>query len=278
MLSKSYFTETTSFDKYRLSEQIQNEISSYRANKTSSFREDLLLHIPKSVLELLRIRGLSAKLIALLWKERGFTKISEIKQACGNNELIRIKGIGEAKQKSVLKQIRFIETTFSKLRFDEAFEEANTLKAFLEQDFDKVQLSGQVYAGATTVDKIILEVYGQASLFECMKAYEAVQIRIQESSPFVFRGRLKQSQLPIEIHEYKDLSSLYKYTFVHSMSDIHLVAWNQKKGFSLAETTLNLDSEEDIYKSFKMPYLIPERRHISDLEDKKTNYIQGKRP
>lgn len=94
----------------------------------SKMMQTILTKTPEGVLELMRIKGLGPKKIALLWKEHGIESPGELWYACMENRLVRIKGFGEKTQQSVLESLNFYFESQKKflyaqlLPFAEAFE------------------------------------------------------------------------------------------------------------------------------------------------------------
>lgn len=62
---------------------------------------------PAGVKDMLSLKGLGPKKIALLWKELGIESIGELEYACNENRLTTLKGFGTKTQESILKSIAF---------------------------------------------------------------------------------------------------------------------------------------------------------------------------
>ena len=75
-----------------------------------SVLEEYLQKTPPGVVDMLGIKGIGPKKIALLWKELGVESIGELEYACGENRLVTIKGFGEKTQTAILKNIAFIRS------------------------------------------------------------------------------------------------------------------------------------------------------------------------
>lgn len=70
--------------------------------------EDWVAKTPQGVLEMMQIKGLGPKKIALLWKEHKIETVGELEYACQENRLSSIKGFGEKTQKNILESIQFL--------------------------------------------------------------------------------------------------------------------------------------------------------------------------
>jgi len=76
-----------------------------------SVLEAYLEKTPPGVVEMLGIKGIGPKKIALLWKELGVESIGELEYACNENRLVALKGFGAKTQESILKSIAFIRSS-----------------------------------------------------------------------------------------------------------------------------------------------------------------------
>ncbi len=68
---------------------------------------DFIQKTPSGVLEMLRIKGLGPKKIAIIWKEMEIESVGELLYACQENRLLLYKGFGEKTQKSIGETIEF---------------------------------------------------------------------------------------------------------------------------------------------------------------------------
>ncbi|HTN06954.1 PHP domain-containing protein [Agriterribacter sp.] len=69
--------------------------------------EIYLQKTPEGILEMLQIKGLGPKKIAVIWKEMGLETIGELLYACNENRLLLFKGFGEKTQQNVKTYIEF---------------------------------------------------------------------------------------------------------------------------------------------------------------------------
>jgi len=73
--------------------------------------EEYITKTPPGVVEMLGIKGIGPKKIALLWKELGVETIGELEYACNENRLVSLKGFGEKTQAGILKSIAFMRAS-----------------------------------------------------------------------------------------------------------------------------------------------------------------------
>lgn len=71
--------------------------------------EEYLAKTPAGVVDMLSVKGIGPRKIALLWKELGVESVGELAYACQENRLVPLKGFGAKTQESILKSIEFIQ-------------------------------------------------------------------------------------------------------------------------------------------------------------------------
>jgi len=81
----------------------------YEITQTGSFKElqDLIEATPAGVIDILKVKGLGPKKVEVLWKQVGITSIPELLDACRENRLVEIKGFGFKTQAQILSDIEF---------------------------------------------------------------------------------------------------------------------------------------------------------------------------
>ena len=68
---------------------------------------DLLSATPEGIVEMLGIKGIGPKKIAVIWHDLGIENIGELYYACNENRLIEAKGFGLKTQEEIVKVIEF---------------------------------------------------------------------------------------------------------------------------------------------------------------------------
>lgn len=71
--------------------------------------ENILAVTPPGILDMLQIKGLGPKKIAVIWKELGIESLGELEYACNENRLVALKGFGAKTQESVLQNIVYFK-------------------------------------------------------------------------------------------------------------------------------------------------------------------------
>lgn len=107
--------------------------------------EEYLNKTPPGVVEMLAIKGIGPKKIAVLWKELGAESLGELEYACNENRLITLKGFGAKTQESILKSIAFMRNNMGFYLWAEAEAIALQVKNDLQTAFPdaKIEFTGE---------------------------------------------------------------------------------------------------------------------------------------
>lgn len=76
-------------------------------NESMKDLDALLIKTPAGIVEMLRIKGMGPKKIAVIWKDLGIENLGELYYACNENRLIEAKGFGLKTQEDFKKIIEF---------------------------------------------------------------------------------------------------------------------------------------------------------------------------
>ena len=70
---------------------------------------EILQRTPPGILDILQIKGLGPKKVAVIWHELGIESVGELEYACNENRLVAYKGFGAKTQDSILQNIAFMK-------------------------------------------------------------------------------------------------------------------------------------------------------------------------
>ena len=235
-------------------------------NETGSFAElDQLLSVtPPGVVEMLRIKGIGPKKVRTLWKELGAETVEELLDACEQDRVSKLKGFGAKTQENIRQALLFTQQNRGKLLYAEAEAAALELLERVKQALPQaqVELAGDVRRKMEIVEKLEL-VVGTDAPTEAEAALNQLEVLQQDgmiSGPMVWRGKHTVSGLATEIR-FASKDSFYNELFVRSAAVGHL-----GQVFAAGKTMLAVareashTSEEDIYASAGMAYVVPELR------------------
>lgn len=229
--------------------------------------QELLANTPEGVIDMFKIKGIGVKKIKVLWKEVGIDNINDLKIACENGSLAKVKGFGGKTQESILESIAFLNSQTGKLRMDKAKALADLIEEELKKYFAKVEVSGEVRRKNEIVESLLFLVSNvdvHAGGFFANLPESFVE-DLKTSSPFTWRGRYLDNKIDLEIKWVATNQFLHK-QFIYSADANHLKRKNEK-GQTLLKLSKadGLNGEEEIYEKYGIPYIIPEMR-VGDFE------------
>jgi len=76
-------------------------------NGTMVELQDLLAQTPEGIVEMMGIKGIGPKKVAIIWKELGIENVGELYYACNENRLVEAKGFGLKTQEEIKRLIEF---------------------------------------------------------------------------------------------------------------------------------------------------------------------------
>lgn len=237
-------------------------------NTRESFKEldELIEATPKGVREMMQVKGIGPKKIAMIWKEMGVENIGELLYACKENRLAQAKGFGLKTQENVLKQIEFMFVSANKFHYAKVLDPALILLGLLQQT------EGVHYASFCGEIRRKLEVLEVIELLISSSDLPGVQQNISacgiltdiKAVDAVISG--KYEGYPVKISLTDDLSFQTE-LFKQTGSLIHV----NKVFFKIGSTQKNYASEAELYKAAKLSYIEPEMRESKGEIEKAAN-------
>src|SRR6202012_988302 len=89
--------------------------------------EELLAATPPGVVEMMHIKGIGPKKVAIIWRDLGIENTGELFYACNEKRLIEAKGFGLKTQEDIRKAIEFRMASNGKFLYAQVEKEANDL-------------------------------------------------------------------------------------------------------------------------------------------------------
>lgn len=245
----------------------------YEITQTGSFKEldELIAQTPAGVIDILKVKGLGPKKVEVLWKQVGITSIPELLDACRENRLVEIKGFGFKTQAQILSDIEFKFSNEGKFHWAKMEPIVDFLDDFFKDNEDVLQFEvcgdyRRLSDIVNSIDYLIvadnLEPISEAlcngnfELIDCTDEYytllylEAVTINLYKSSYDSWGN------------------DLLRYTATEN--HLNLIGFNDIK--------VQFDSEESLYQSLNLPYILPELREglreleVTSLQEKLITY------
>lgn len=229
--------------------------------------EEMLNRTPKGVLEMMQIKGLGPKKIAVIWREMGIESVGELEYACNENRLAQFKGFGAKTQESILQNIAFIRLNQNYRLWAEVETLANTLVSQLSRvnPGKKFELSGEVRRQMPTVE--FIDIVTDADAATLQKQFGVTQgVTTNLDGNVLHVNAPNQPAIRLFL---TDKDNFYQTLFVHSASQEFVTAFEAKYEMLSAPA-----SEEEIFAANKLAYIIsPLREKTSILEKAATNQL-----
>jgi DNA polymerase (family 10) len=226
--------------------------------------EDLMLKTPPGIIEMLSIKGIGPKKIAVIWKEMDIESPGELLYACNENRLSRFKGFGQKSQESIQAAVNFYLQHQGSHLYAQIEEYALTLDKIFKKAFpkEKFEITGQLRMHSLVVEKLewvtsvpskkLKEFFKQHKFTEEEVLAENAQFRTPEN-------------ILIEFHSRAD-DVFYSTLFETSSSEEFLKEW--KKGDKKSSTVFS--SEKEIFSARKLNIIPPFLREKSYVIKKAT--------
>src|SRR5690606_5197150 len=130
--------------------------------------EELVKKTPEGIFEMLKVKGLGPKKIAILWSQLGIENLCELEYAANENRLVLYKGFGAKTQESILKNIAFIKKSAGWRLWATSNDLAQQLIQHCRQNLKKEQfeLTGKLKRQEDTIDKIEIVTTSSAEQLE----------------------------------------------------------------------------------------------------------------
>lgn len=210
--------------------------------------QEILLQTPPGILEIMQIKGLGPKKIALLWKDLGIESIGELEYACQENRLLGLKGFGEKTQLSILQQIQFMQQQKGWFLWAEAHQSALVIMPVLNAAFPDASFC---FTGAYRMQdptlqqiEIVCNTY-LTTLQDWLATQEGIEIKTTNESLWAQWPH----QIPIQFYicsTHQMASTLFKTSCSPSFYE----------AFTARYTLLtDAESETAIFEHNKLPYI-----------------------
>lgn len=220
--------------------------------------EKLVSKTPPGVLDMMQIKGLGPKKIALVWKEMGIESVGELEYACNENRLVSFKGFGAKTQESILKNIEFIKANANFRLWAETEEIAKLLisKLLKENPGSQFSISGALRRQLPVIENIdIVTDVKPETIKKQFEGIEDVFFDEQESSVTVHIP-----QHPSISFHFCNEHSFYKTLFLTTGNQDFINAFNEK--YTIPD---KLNSEAEIFANNDLQFVPAAMREHANI-------------
>ncbi|MGN8069162.1 DNA polymerase/3'-5' exonuclease PolX [Mucilaginibacter sp. SG564] len=225
---------------------------------------ELLDNTPAGVVEMMGIKGIGPKKVAIIWKDLGIENTGELFYACNENRLIEAKGFGLKTQEEIRKAIEFRMASNGKFLFAQVEQEANELMDEIKAIFPDAL---KHFAGEfRRLSEIITEIVIVVGSINQEVAYNALleskilnNVSLNENH---IAGEL-QNGLLVDI-VCVDKADYFKELFINTGTDDHVQAVLERINVPLEQP----ETEELIYTKAGLAWIQPELREGTTFIEK----------
>jgi DNA polymerase (family 10) len=221
--------------------------------------ETILAATPPGILEMLHIKGLGPKKIAVIWKEMGIESLGELEYACNENRLTAYKGFGAKTQESVLQNIQYYNSNLGFHLWADVEETANNLVKQLQQSFsgNVFSLTGSIRRQDNTLE--FIEIVSDIAKDKLVPQFQGIADAVIDEEPNnILVVRIPQQPV-IKFHLTAN-EAFYHTLFLTTGSEEFIKAFTEQ--YKLPETPQN---EQEIFSANGLAYIPPAQRETARI-------------
>jgi DNA polymerase (family 10) len=222
--------------------------------------DELIQLTPPGLFEMMRIRGLGGKKLAILWNVAKIDTLDGLLEACKKNRLSGIPGFGKKTQENIIKSIEDYQGNKERFHYASIADDATNLVERLQKALktELLSLCGEIRRQTTTVAAI--EILAASDPKKIKTAASRRLMIIESSSHEITRGHTLD-EIPVIIY-HTTKTNFYRELFRLTGSEGHVNKISKANGAAI--------SEEAIYKKAGLPYIVPElREDLAEWDIKK---------
>jgi DNA polymerase (family X) len=221
--------------------------------------ENITTITPPGILDMLEIKGLGPKKIAIIWKELGIETLGELEYACNENRLTALKGFGAKTQESVLQNIVYFRQNLGFHLWAEVEEFGKSIITQLQDRHPAAlfSLAGDIRRQNEVVEYIeVITSLPKSSLVSDFSATDGTEIQ-EPNDDLLLIHIPNKPRIKFYI---AGSDNFYKALFLATGNEEFINAFT--KSYSLPEKPA---SEEDIFTANKLAYIPPMLRETAGI-------------
>ena len=224
--------------------------------------EKLLATTPEGILQMLEIKGIGPKKIAVIWKEMGIETLGELEYACNENRLAQVKGFGAKTQANILQSITYYNQSLGFHLWSEVERVGKALLTSLQAAYPQhlFSLAGDIRRQAEIVEFIDIVTDLDKELL--IKEFEVIPDVVMEEEPNE-RIQMRIPQQPRVRFHLTNKQGFYHTLFMNTGGDEFLAAFLEKY-----KVPAHPQSEEEIFTANNLQYVPPPLREAALVLDK----------
>ncbi|OYP29859.1 DNA polymerase/3'-5' exonuclease PolX [Rhodopirellula sp. MGV] len=233
----------------------------------------LRAEVPEVMIQISRIPGLGAKKAAMLQKELSIESLDDLRKACEDGSVAKLKGFGKKTSESILEGLSIAEQAAERIYWSAGDDLANSISKHMKgcRGIEKLEWAGSYRRGRETV--------GDLDLLVVAKDRDAAMDHLEtypEKSQTIGRGETKISirvgkafQVDMRCVDAHQFGAALQYFTGSQAHNIHTRRIAKEKGLKINEYgVFKLDddqqvageTEQDVYAAIGLPWIPPELR------------------
>ena len=215
---------------------------------------ELLKITPAGIVEMLQIKGLGPKKVAIIWNTLQIESIGELLDACRQNRLVEAKGFGLKTQAEIVRSIEFSLMSQGKWHYARLWEPATSFFEDFKKEFTGSQISFTGAFRRAAVELESIEIICDIDPFEVLEYCESRNIPADLNEVEI--AATLNGQYPLTIM-CTDSHSFERELFETTGSVSHLKLLNYQRSD-------DFETESDYYQSKGYRWILPEQREGRD--------------
>lgn len=224
---------------------------------------DLRSTIPNIMVEMLQIRGMGAKKIKLIYDELSPKDLNDLEELCRQNKIQNLKGFSKKTEESIIDELKRIKESSSKILLHHAFKigehiknDLNELKSVLQCEF--VGEMRRISEVISQIELICLVNGDKIFHQDCVNILHENDLTLitEENNKLVF---VDSRKIRIVIHYFDNEIVFIKNKFLLTGDESFVNKFDLSKKYK---------SEQEIFTSSKIQFIIPEMREHEIIEKK----------
>ena len=239
-----------------IGKSLASKIAELLKTGTLTELQDLLDKTPEGVVEMMNIKGIGPKKVAVIWNELGIENVGELYYACNENRLIEAKGFGLKTQDEVRRLIEFRMAGNGKFLYAQVEAEVTELMEEIRGVFPEAlkHVAGEYRRMCEVISEIVIVIgsLDQHIAFNALANSQILQ-NVALNGDHI-SGELKSGLLVDIICV--DKADYFRELFVQTGNDEHVAAVIKQISGDLEQPS----SEELIYTKAGLKWMQPELR------------------
>lgn len=250
-----------------IGKSLSSKIAELMQTGTLTELQEMLDKTPEGIVEMMGIKGIGPKKVAVVWKELGIENVGELYYACNENRLVEAKGFGLKTQDDIRKLIEFRMAGNGKFLYAQVEEDAKLLMAEIKGIFPDAlkHFAGEFRRLSEIITELVI-IIGSLDQHLAFSALAQSQILSNVSLNGNHIGGELKNGLLVDIM-CVDKADYYKELFINTGSEEHVEAVMSRISNGLEQPS----SEELIYTKANLSWIQPELREGDTFIERANN-------